>query len=184
MDKLIDFFSAVEKLKRVKRTGWVREGVPDAESVADHSFGTAFLSVLLADKLKVPDKEKLIKMALIHDLAEAEASDIVTVRGIKKVSSEKDKFEKEKKAMTKLFANIDKKEEFINTWLEYESQVTAEAKIVKQLDKLEMAFQALEYENDIDPSKLDEFFINTKINLKEPFLIELFNELEKRRKKK
>lgn len=41
MKDLTDFFHKVEKLKRVKRTGWVREGVPDPESVAAHCFGIA-----------------------------------------------------------------------------------------------------------------------------------------------
>ena len=37
------------RLKRTPRTGWVMRGVPDAESVADHSYGVAFIALLLAE---------------------------------------------------------------------------------------------------------------------------------------
>ncbi|HJX06287.1 MAG TPA: HD domain-containing protein [Candidatus Nanoarchaeia archaeon] len=182
MGDFVDFFNTAEKLKRVKRAGWVREGVPNAESVADHSFSTALLCYILADSLKV-NKDKIIKMALLHDLAEVEAGDNVSHRGDKIVSSIKNKLEKEERVMKKMFSKVDG-EEYMNLWIEFTEQKTREAIILKQIDKLEMAFQASEYENTIEPSKLDEFFINTKMNLKEPLLIELFNELEKKRKNK
>jgi putative hydrolases of HD superfamily len=183
MKGFIDFFNTIEKLKRVKRAGWAREGVPDSESVADHSFGTALLCYMLADDLKV-NKDKLVRMALVHDLAEEEAGDIVSRRGTKTVYSLNNKFRAEKKVMTKLFSNIKNGAEYVNLWLEFEEGKTREAIILKQIDKLEMVFQALDYEKDIDASKLDEFWDDARTTLKEPFLIKIFDELEKRRKNK
>lgn len=182
MKDLVDFFNSVEKLKLVKRAGWAREGVPDSESVADHSFGTALLCYVLADDFKV-NKDKLIRMALVHDLAEAETGDIVSRRGTKIVCSLKGKFQKEKEVMTKLFSKMKNKDEYVNLWLEFEEGKTREAILLKQIDKLEMVFQALEYEKDIDASKLDEFWEDARTTIKEPVLIKIFNELEKRRKK-
>jgi len=183
MKEIIDFIRTVESLKRVKRAGWVREGVPDPESVADHSFGVSVLCHLLADNLNV-DKEKLIKMALVHDLAEVEVGDQVLQRGSQTLASRKKRFEQEKEFLEKLFSRIPDKNEYLNFWLEFEEQKTREAIICKQLDKLETAFQALEYEKDVEPSKLDEFFVNTRMHLKEPILIKMFDEMEKQRKKK
>ncbi|MBN2052748.1 HD domain-containing protein [Candidatus Woesearchaeota archaeon] len=181
MRYLIGLFSEIVKLKRVKRTGWAREGVPDSESVADHGFGTAMLCCLIGEKLAV-NKEKLLKMALIHDLAEIETGDIVSQRGTKITCSLKDKFKKEKAGMVRLFSKAQHSGEYVKLWLEFEEQKTREAIILKQIDKLEMAFQALDYENDVEPSKLNEFWEDAGTTIKEPFLIELFNELEKRRK--
>ena len=183
MKDLTDFFHKVEKLKRVKRTGWVREGVPDPESVAAHCFGITVFCHLLADQLKI-DKDKIVKMALVHDLAEAGLGDIVVERGSEVVLSRKQRTEKEKIFLIDLFSKIGNGDEYLSVWLEIEEQKTREAIIFRQLDKLEMAFQALEYENDVEPSRMDEFFENTRMHLKEPLLIDLFNELEKRRKKK
>lgn len=48
MDReLIDFAKNIVKLKRVARKGWISQvGVDEPESVADHSFGCAALTVL------------------------------------------------------------------------------------------------------------------------------------------
>ncbi len=47
-DGLIDFIAEAGKLKRIPRTGWVESGVPDPESVADHSFRVALIALVLA----------------------------------------------------------------------------------------------------------------------------------------
>ena len=76
---LIEFISEVGRLKRLPRTGWVESGVPDPESVADHSFRVALLTLVLAD-LKGLDALKAVRMALIHDLGEAETGDLTPAR--------------------------------------------------------------------------------------------------------
>jgi putative hydrolase of HD superfamily len=56
------------RLKRIPRTGWVMHGVASAESVADHSFGVAFISLILAEMLNRPlDKAKLLTIAQSGD---------------------------------------------------------------------------------------------------------------------
>ena len=182
MENLVNFIKTVENLKRVKRTGWVREGVPDPETVAAHSFGITVLAHLLADQLQA-DKEKLILMAIAHDFAEAGLGDLVLERGTKTIYSRKNRFKQEKKYLKKLCSTIPNGDKYLNAWIEFEEGKTKEAIIFKQLDKLEMVFQAFEYEKDINPHKLDEFWTNTKLHLKEPLLIKIFNTLEKQRKK-
>src|SRR5688572_1987599 len=65
---------AAGKLKRVRRKGWVDRGVPDAESVADHSYRLALLAWAVARQRGL-DADRALKMALFHDLAEAEVGD-------------------------------------------------------------------------------------------------------------
>ena len=48
-DPLIALLIEATVLKRLPRTGWLLRGVPAAESIADHSFGTAFVVLALAD---------------------------------------------------------------------------------------------------------------------------------------
>ncbi|KAI6680558.1 hypothetical protein NL676_034439 [Syzygium grande] len=45
-------------------------------------------------------------------------------------------------------------------WMEYEANLSPEAKVVKDFDKVEMILQALEYENE-QRKDLDEFFVST-----------------------
>jgi putative hydrolases of HD superfamily len=69
------------KLKSVPRTGWMDRGLDSlqVESVADHSFGVAFLAWVCALQRHAEgaaiDPERVLKLAIIHDLAEAETGD-------------------------------------------------------------------------------------------------------------
>jgi len=68
--------------------------------------------------------------------------------------------------------------------LQYEEGVTNEAKLVKDLDKLEMILQALEYENDGKNKKsLDGFFDSTRDKWKTPIGKAWGREIEARRLK-
>lgn len=70
-----------QRLKRVPRQGWLDRGVPplDTESVADHSLGVALLAWMAALEANVSganlDAERVLMLALVHDLPEAEIGD-------------------------------------------------------------------------------------------------------------
>lgn len=152
---LLKFFNDVGKLKKLKRAGWVIRGIKNAESVAEHSYRTAILGMVFAEKLKLTKKQKfrLIEMALIHDLGEAYVGDIVPEQNIPK----KKKYLLEKKAQQKIFANLQNGKYYYQLWLEYEENKTKVSNILHQLDKLEMVIQALEYQNEHKQKKFDDF---------------------------
>lgn len=77
----LELMHLVEKLKLQKRTGWVREKVDGAESIADHMYRMAILS-LLSEEDDELDVAKCVQMAVVHDLAEAEVGDITPFDGI------------------------------------------------------------------------------------------------------
>ena len=77
--KIVEFVAMTGKSKKILRSGWIREKIKDPESVAEYSFQLSVLAMVLADTLGV-DKEKLIKMALLHDLGEVVTGDIVWPR--------------------------------------------------------------------------------------------------------
>ena len=143
-------------LKQIPRTGWVEVGVHQAESVADHSFRTAFLCMVYAD-IEDLDPLKLLRMALIHDLPEAVIGDLMPSQ--KTVQTK----EEEKKVMHKILGLLPKMlmESYLEVWNEYQEGKTREAKAVRQLEKIEMALQAKEYENCGSGKKSLERFIKS-----------------------
>jgi putative hydrolases of HD superfamily len=143
-------------LKRIPRSGWVEVGVDQAESVADHSFRTAFLCMIYAD-IEALDPLKLLRMALIHDLPEAIIGDLMPSQ---KTAHTK---EEEKNAIHKILGHLPKTlmESYLEVWNEYEEGKTREAKAVRQLEKIEMALQAKEYENCGSGKKSLERFIKS-----------------------
>ena len=106
------------------------------------------------------DTNKCIQMALVHDLAEATVGDITPHCGV----SDEEKHKLEKEAMENLCRLLPISNHNIQElWKEYEDGVSEEAKLVKDLDKLEMILQALEYEKDGKNGKsLDGFFDSTR----------------------
>lgn len=71
----LEFLRVVGKLKTLKRTGWVNNGVALPESVADHMYRMAMCSFIITDPAL--DRSRLMKIAVVHDLAEALVGDIV-----------------------------------------------------------------------------------------------------------
>src|SRR5207245_11486221 len=77
---LFDFFFIVSQLKKVPRKGWKQKvGIEHPESVADHSYGTAIMSMVFSDTIGL-NTEKIIRMALLHDLAEFISRDFILVK--------------------------------------------------------------------------------------------------------
>lgn len=63
------FFNTIEKLKTTTRKGWVNEGIENPESIADHMFRMATMTMLCTDQSL--DRDRMVKLALVHDMAEA-----------------------------------------------------------------------------------------------------------------
>src|SRR4051794_3581465 len=75
LDTLLGVLADAGRLKRLKRSGWLRVGLPDPESVADHSYRLAIMALLLGPRLGV-DADRLVRLALLHDLAESRVGDL------------------------------------------------------------------------------------------------------------
>ncbi|MCD6381666.1 MAG: HD domain-containing protein [Candidatus Aenigmarchaeota archaeon] len=133
--ELIDLIFKIEELKELKRRGWILREIPNPESVSDHSFMASVLSFLLADESL--DKDKCIKMALIHDLGESLIGDYTPFDDI----TDEEKYKKEEEAFKKLFGSG----EILSLWYEFEENKTREANFVRTIDKLEMLIQAIKY---------------------------------------
>jgi len=152
---LLDLFFEAGNLKRLKRTGWLLRGVPVPESIADHSFRTALITMFLGDELRRGgveiDVERAVKIALIHDLGEARITDIPLP-----AQRYFDKVEGERRALLEMLGE-DGMGGYLRLFDEYENESTPEGRLVRFADRLEMLIQAIEYEES-GFRNLDEFW--------------------------
>ncbi|KAI8900314.1 HD domain-containing protein [Globomyces pollinis-pini] len=171
---VLQFLSICENLKTTKRTGWINHNIPNPESISDHMHRMSIISMLIDDS--TIQKDKLIKMAIVHDLAEAIVGDI-TPNDIKITKDEKMKLELNAiNEFTILLNNNDQINEIKELWLEYEEAKTPEALLCKDIDKFEMIVQAFEYEKR-ERKRLDSFFDSTFGKFKHKQIVALVDEL-------
>jgi len=173
--KWIEFCQRVIKLKTLKRTGWLERKIPAPESVADHSFGVSLLAMIMA-KHRNMDASKLISMALLHDLGEYLVGDITP--------HDREKYEakrpREEDAVSELLQGVDKSGELLELWRDVAYERTEAGRLIKELDKIEMAFQALFYERQTGIS-LEEFFNHAQTELEDEELLTLLNRIKEMR---
>lgn len=142
---IIEFLRFSEQLKTqlrdIKLPGW------RMESVAEHSWQLTLLLLLVYPSLtnKV-DLLKALKIALIHDLAEAETWDIPYIESHNYPQLKLQKVEQEKQVIEKIWKLLGVVgNEIIELYEEYEKRETFESKLVKALDCLEANYQSLSF---------------------------------------
>ncbi|CAB4440540.1 unnamed protein product [Rhizophagus irregularis] len=175
---LLEFFHIVENLKKTKRTGWIQFNIKNPESISDHMHRMSILALLLNDDDL--DKNKCVKMAVVHDLAEGIVGDISPAEGITKEEKHRREMEAMQHICKELLGNSLQSQEIFSLWQEYENGETMEAKFVKDLDKFEMILQAFEYEKS-DKKDLSEFFETTRGKFNHPLVKSWVEELYLRR---
>ena len=152
------FFQSALKLKSIKRGGWVSKvNVQAAESVADHVFATSAIAMLLSDMVGL-DTARVMKMAVLHDLAESVVGDYMPGD-----ISANEKMQQEKKAMDEILAGLPAaiRSDYSEIWAEYLDNKTDLAQFVHRIDKLEMAMQASAYAAQGYDKELLKPFFNT-----------------------
>lgn len=174
---ILDFLKTAVNLKKISRQGWIDKlSLDNPESVADHSYSMAIIGMVISD-LQNYDSEKIIKMILLHDLAESKIGDHTPEQ-----LSKEEKKKLENNAFDEIIKNLPDliKLQYLQIWQEYQENNSPESKIVHQIDKLEMALQAKIYEKDgHSQEKLESFFESARIDIIDPKLKELFTKIIK-----
>lgn len=137
LKECVAFIQRAENLKNTLRSAHTSQGRP--ESAAEHSWRLCLLVLVFAKQFKDVDPERLLRLAVIHDLGEAVCGDVPAV-----VRAEQGaKAEAERRAWIELCRGLpeDLSSEFLDLWEEYENAASPEARIVKGLDKLETIIQ-------------------------------------------
>ena len=160
-------------LKEIDREGWKRLDIDDPESIADHSFRAAFMALLIAEKFDL-DGFKLVKLLLVHDLAESEIGDITPQDPI----SEEKKLIKEEEAIQKISSFSKGDLNITELWKEFEYGYSKEAVIARDIDRLERILQAIEYGKEYPQKDLSEFLIEGKEKLESAEIKDFLEQLQ------
>src|SRR5438445_1988699 len=76
LDQLVQFWEFAARLKAEPRRGWLKKlRLQRTESVADHSFALSLLCLFEGERRSF-NVERLLKLALLHDLEEAITGDL------------------------------------------------------------------------------------------------------------
>lgn len=170
----LDFINTAANLKSVPRQGWIDKLIiKNPESVADHTFLMSVIGMILSDSRNF-NTEKILKMILLHDLAESITGDITPEE---KPVEEKKHLENMtmKDVISKLPKNL--QNQYLQIWKEYQDNQTKEAVFVHQVDKLEMAIQAKIYEKQTALEKIYPFLDSAKKAIDDPILLKLLNQI-------
>lgn len=156
--RIVELFQQIHPLDRVPRAGFLLRGVADPESVCAHTHFVSLMALLVLEEY--PDKfnrDRVLAMALIHDLAEARLMDIPMPSADAYLSESKHKAEQ---------AIIEDLLEGFPPHLaqlhdEFSAAETAEARLLRGLDKAQMMIKVLCYERE-HRGNLEEFWHNPK----------------------
>jgi len=186
---LISFLAELMRLKSVPRIGWLLRGVRDVESVASHSFGVAVIAMLLADRARARgvevNVERLLRMALLHDLTEARTGDLPST--IKRYFDKASIKAADESIAKEIFTELgDLSESYLELWSDYEHRASIESRLVKAADKLDLLMQSREYEKG-GARTLQEFWDTADSDFAglgvDDLISDLIEELKKSRKK-
>ena len=179
LSPLVRAYVEWSQLKQLYRQGWLRRGIrpEQCESVAEHTFGVALLTLILVDThFPEVDREVALRMALLHDLGEVYAGDLTPADRVPIA----EKHRRERSSVVRVLGELENGQEYIALWEEYERGDTPEARLVRQVDRLEMGLQAYLYERQ-EGADLSEFYASVREGLNLPALSRLLGQVEKLR---
>ena len=116
------------------------------------------------------DQGHALRLAVIHDAAEVRVGDITPYDGV----TQSDKTQREAAAAGDMFRT---RPDLIALVEEYQAQETPEARFVHQVDRLDMAFQALRYARETG-ADTSEFIQSARTAIQHPALLEALDALE------
>lgn len=157
-ERILQTMLGLDPLADLPRTGWVLRGVRPCESIADHSFGVAFLAMLFVDAIRAEggaiDGERTLRMALVHDAAEARTGDVPMPNKTPRMTEALHELES---TLVRELLPPGQHE----VWADVEHGESLEARVVKAADKAQMMIKALAYERQ-KRGQLDEFWSNAR----------------------
>lgn len=141
-DELLRLIARTERLESFPRAGWVVCGVQGPESVAAHVWEMTIVAMWLADHIDEPvDTERVLRIALLHDIGEALLTDLPWP--VKEFLGSDVVADGEARAVDQVLADAP------DAWREavgaYEAADSLEARLVKAADRIQMLAKSLQY---------------------------------------
>ncbi|MBN2015615.1 HD domain-containing protein [Candidatus Dojkabacteria bacterium] len=124
---------------RFNKRHWTRYLAPNFQNLAEHMFRVMWISLILAKYEGIKDTEKVLKIALLHDLSESRTVDVdyLSRLYVKRF---------EEKALNDSLHGTSLEEEFKKLFHEFEERKTKEAQIVRDADYLDTEIELAEQE--------------------------------------
>ncbi|MBX7044820.1 MAG: HD domain-containing protein [Ignavibacteria bacterium] len=148
------------KIKEVSRSGWVKRGVRDYETVATHIYGAYLIGLIFLPDKKLDDpdydKNKILKIILIHDLAEAYTGDYLPEEKNLKTKEEEERIFQYISFMS-TFEEIANLREIPELYDSIEHKKGVNGEIAHDLDKLDNLMQLHIYRDQIESLKFNQF---------------------------
>jgi putative hydrolase of HD superfamily len=142
-------------MKSIPRSGWITHGVSlqDVESVADHSFSTCSLALLISDleaqRGEDVNIERVLRLALLHDLSESLTFDISTAYleylGPRGAAIKRELEHSAWKHVVDGLHNPKLHRSYSALQKEFDAEKTFESRIVRAADRLDILLQVIEY---------------------------------------
>lgn len=135
------FLFEMGHLKHTTRAGWLLLGIPQPESVAEHSFRVGIVGMTLA-AMEGADVGHTAALSVLHDAHEARIGDVPSVgRAYVTTAAPEAVSVHQTSAMP-----ADVAKAFQALTAEYEAGQTIEARLARDADKIETLLQAAEYQ--------------------------------------
>jgi putative hydrolase of HD superfamily len=135
LERNLHFLFQLGSLRHIERS-WRQYFGTEMATDLEHTMRVIFIALMLAKMEKKGDESLIIKMALIHDLAESITGDLTPIQK-KYVTID------EEKAVQDMFDRTSL-EEYIIIAQEYRSRSSIESKIVKDADNLDIDIELRE----------------------------------------
>src|SRR3989344_2686275 len=135
----LEFLYEIGTLKNTERS-WQQFMGSGCATVPEHTFRVIFLALLIARGEQFKDEEKILKMALVHDLSETRTGDANYLTAV--YSNREDK-----RAVHDTFLGTSLTDLNSGILEEYEARETLAAKIVKDADNLDVDIELKEMKN-------------------------------------
>jgi putative hydrolase of HD superfamily len=142
MKDIAKYLYEMGELKRIKRSGWLRAGISNPESVAEHSFRVAIIGYILA-YLEGADSLKTATMCLFHNTHETRLTDLhqLAKRYINLGNAEDLVFSEQVERLPQQIAD-----DILSMMHDYDNSISLEGQLTHDADALECLIQAREYQ--------------------------------------
>jgi putative hydrolases of HD superfamily len=135
------FLFEMGHLKQLPRAGWLFLGIPQPESVAEHSFRVGMVGMVLA-AMDGADIGRTVALCLMHDAHETRIGDVPSVgRAYITTAAPEAVTAHQASAMPDEVAKVVQE-----LTAEYEATDTQESRLAHDADKIETLLQAIEYQ--------------------------------------
>ncbi len=136
MDRDLEFLYEIGTLRLIDRQ-WKRFLNPVAANLAEHHFRVIWLALIIAKHENAKNTEKILKMALVHDVSESRTGDVdyLSRQYVKR---------NEELGIKDILKDTVLEKEFVELWKEFDKLESIEAKIVKDADILDVDLEAKE----------------------------------------